>query len=300
MYLTSKQQYGLSAQIGPQCVERASAAISAFHEIAGVPTPCAHELCSTVREVARRTLVANQRPKEVASPEEVAQLINHHIRAGVPLRTRMHITCAALCFSGLLRYDDLSHVLVHEDLLRIRSDRAEIYLYRSKTDQYCEGAVVTIGRIGGRACPVHLLEELLAAGEYQRSPALRPCRGRSSQLEDAEDVGPLLRATNAAGTRLEQTAEPLPKTIAALPYTAFAASLKRLCAAAGVRDLGTHAFRRGGATTAVEEGADRMTVQKLGRWKSSQVFEFAYVRESAAHQAAVTGRLRLRLPAAAT
>ncbi|GIM15191.1 hypothetical protein Vretimale_17997, partial [Volvox reticuliferus] len=107
----------------------------------------------------------------VATPDEITQLVEFHLQAGVPLLTRMIVTCAVLAFAGLLRYDDLSHILVHRELLHIYSDRAEIYLFRSKTDQYCKGEIVTIGRIGGPHCPVSLLEALLHAGEYKRDPA---------------------------------------------------------------------------------------------------------------------------------
>jgi hypothetical protein len=49
-----------------------------------------------------------------------------------------------------------SRVLVHSDLLRIYSDRVEVSLFKGKTDQHCKGAFVTIGRIGGSSCAVHL------------------------------------------------------------------------------------------------------------------------------------------------
>lgn len=48
--------------------------------------------------------------------------------------------------------------------MRIYSDRAEIFMFKSKTDQHCKGVFVTIGRISGPCCPVYLLEQLLEAG----------------------------------------------------------------------------------------------------------------------------------------
>ncbi|GLC68087.1 hypothetical protein PLESTF_000644600 [Pleodorina starrii] len=289
-FLTSVRQDAAERGVGPQVVERASAAVSAFHELAGLPSPCAHQLCAGVREVARRTLTANQRNLGVATPEDVQRLVQHHIRDGVCLLIRMVVTCAVLAFCGLLRFDDLRHVLVHTDLLRIYCDRVEIFLFKSKTDQHCKGAFVTIGRIGGPCCPVHLLEQLLEAGQYQRTPCTATKRGVEA---DAEDVGPLLRAVDTRNHCLVQTAVPFPSYIPALPYETFKNKLRVLCSEAGVPQLRPHDLRRGGATALVQGGADRAEVQKLGRWKSNSVFEFAYVREDGARRRAVTARIPL-------
>ncbi|GIL52203.1 hypothetical protein Vafri_7910 [Volvox africanus] len=168
MFLTEKLNEAQARQIGPQLVEHHSAAISVLQELAGIPSPCASPLCSVVREAARRTLHGSQRECGVATPDEINQLIEYHLHEETPLLTRMIITCAVLAFAGLMRYNDLSHILVHRELLHIYRDRAEIYLFRSKTDQYCKGDIVTIGRIGGPHCPVSLLETLLSIRGYKR------------------------------------------------------------------------------------------------------------------------------------
>ncbi|GIM13696.1 hypothetical protein Vretimale_16774 [Volvox reticuliferus] len=116
------------------------------------------------REVARRILIPTQRSTDVVAPDEVSKLVEHHIREEVDLLTRMVVTSAVLAFCGLLRFDDLQHILVHTDVLRIYADQVAIFLFKSKTDQHCKGAFITIGRISGPCCPVHLLEQLLMAG----------------------------------------------------------------------------------------------------------------------------------------
>jgi hypothetical protein len=291
-FLTEQRREAAGRQVGPQRVELASAAVSAFFELAGRPTPCAHILCANVREVARRTLFPRQRAPGVATYEEVAQLVAFHIRREAPLLARMVVTCAVIAFCGLLRFDDLTHILVHPDLLRIYSDRAELYLFKSKTDQHCTGVFVTIGRVNGPFCPVQLLEALLAAGGYKRTPATAVQPDGSEA--DAEDVGPLLREVNERTNRLRPVSVALPHTIPAMKYDKFLATLRSLCAAAGLRDdIGTHDFRRGGATALVQNGASRIDVQKLGRWKSDRVFEFAYVREDGARRRALTARITL-------
>ncbi|KXZ51526.1 hypothetical protein GPECTOR_12g489 [Gonium pectorale] len=171
---------------------------------------------------------------------------------------------------------------------------ADLYLWRSKTDQRAEGAFVTVGWIGGPYCPASHLEELLKAGDYQRVPA--QSAGVAGQRRDLEDVGPLLRAvaSDAGGKQyLAQRTLPLPTTIEPLPYKQFRKRLNELFCAAGVPkwNLGTHAYRRSGASAGVNNGADRALVQKHGRWACSKTFEKRYVKDSAASKRKLTATI---------
>lgn len=301
LFLTSLQQDAAARNIGPQLVERGSAAVSAFYEQAGLASPCADPLCAAAREAARRCLSSRKLDRDIVSPDDIKALVAHHLSGQPSLRTRMHVTCAVLGFSGLLRYSDITRVMVHHDLMRFYPDRVELFLFTSKTDQHCEGALVPIGRIGGPCCPVQLLEDLLRIGGYKCRPAQAEvcATDGSTSLADAEDVGPLLRAVSRNGQHLEQVALPLSggKLIKPLAYSTFRTSLVQLFAAAGVtKQLGTHSLRKGGATAAVQNGADRMVVRKLGRWRSEKVFEFTYVREGSTQQRQVTVCLGLTQP----
>ncbi|KHJ77816.1 site-specific recombinase, phage integrase family, partial [Oesophagostomum dentatum] len=51
---------------------------------------------------------------------------------------------------------------------------------------------------------------------------------------------------------------------------AAATEIRRLCEKAGIRHLPPHAFRRGGATRALEQGISQDQVQRRGRWASSR------------------------------
>ncbi|GLC45223.1 hypothetical protein PLESTM_001704000 [Pleodorina starrii] len=227
------------------------------------------------------------------------QLLAYHFPlqgSGPDLETRMVVTCVVLCFTGLLRYDDLAKILVHQDLLDVQlGSHASIYLYRSKTDQGAQGATVTIGAVGElhpAHCPVQLLHDLLVAGGYQRAPRKAYVAGK---LQEVEDVGPLLRpvARSADGSqRLAQRTAPLDAPIAVMPYRDFREKLNAAFQAAGIhRDFGTHAFRRGGATTAVNSGADRALVQKLGRWASPATFEKHYVKDGVSAHKKLTAHI---------
>ncbi|PNW69757.1 hypothetical protein CHLRE_21g752447v5 [Chlamydomonas reinhardtii] len=283
----SARQHG----VGPQTIEQASAAVTAHFSLVGRPSPMQHPLAALLREAARRTLVPRRRQRELLTFDELETFVAFHLldpAAPPSLEVRMLVTGCVLAFTGLLRFDDLSRVMVHHELLRVEPGAAlEIHLWRSKTDQRADGADVTIGATGGLSCPVALVEQLFAAGAYNRFPG------------EGEDAGPLMRAVTPGtdgAQRLQQVTAPLASPIPALPYSYVYPRVTELLRAAGItKKVGTHSFRASGATAAVEGGADRTLVRKTGRWaEHSKVFEKRYVKESAATMAAVTRAMTFR------
>lgn len=277
--------------VGPQTVAQASTAIGCMYRQAGKTPPTAAPIVGVVLDVARRTLTATPLHREEITGAEVRRLVQVHIVDGCDLQTRMLVTSMVLCYAGQLRYDDLSHVMVHYDLMRLFPDRADVYLWRSKTDPHAKGAWVTIARLGGDCCPVGLLEALLAAGRYVTRPTV------TASGDELEDVGPLLRQLSRKGGewQLQHTTAPWRSCIPALPYKEFAARMKLLLKAAGItKAIGTHSFRIGATTAAVEGGADPDLVQKAGRWRSQQVFQNTYVRDGVARKLAVSQSMNLQ------
>ncbi|KAG2432153.1 hypothetical protein HXX76_009075 [Chlamydomonas incerta] len=298
-FLEQERRAAVRRGVGHQAITRASAAITALHDAAGLPSPCASQTCAVVRAAARRSLVTRRRKKAAATPAELKRLVDFHLTPGAPLSTRIIVTCALLSFCAFLRYSDLKRVLVHHALMVFSASSLLLRLYRSKTDQSCAGQQVTVGRLGGPYCPVARLEELLQAGQYRTVPATAPARGQGPQrgpqrLAEMEDVGPLLRATTACGTALAQTSAPFSALIQPLSWQQYTSRLKQLCADAGIRRLPSHSFRRGAATAAVAGGAPRADVMKEGRWRTPSVFEFTYVQEIEAAACHVTACLGLR------
>ncbi|PNH03452.1 hypothetical protein TSOC_010494 [Tetrabaena socialis] len=276
LYFTQLNNEGEQRAVGHQLIDQASAAISASYRIAGLASPCDGPLCTVAHEAARCTLITQKRPRAEVAFEDLQQLLNHHLPPNGPeptLEVRMLVTGVLLCYTGLLRFDDLSRVLVHEDLLRIYpGEHLELFLWKSKTDQCAEGAWVTIGATEGPHCVVGLVEKLLARGAYDRSPP------------PGRDGGPLIRAvvTDAGGEqRLEHRSTQLPEITPALQYKVVLKRVNELFGEAGVtKKIGMHAFRVAGATEAVNAGTDRVMVQKLGRWATAETFEKVYVKDT--------------------
>ena len=122
--------------VGPQTVEQASAAVSAYFKLAGLESPMHGPLAAQVREAPRRTLVPRHRTRELITFDELEAFVAFHLMdpdSPPSLETRMLVTCGVLAFTGLLRFDDLSRVLVHHELLQVVPGEALIIqLWRSK------------------------------------------------------------------------------------------------------------------------------------------------------------------------
>ncbi|PNW86596.1 hypothetical protein CHLRE_02g093150v5 [Chlamydomonas reinhardtii] len=300
VFLDQRRRAAALRGVGAQAVTRASAAITALHEAAGLPSPCAHPLCAAVRAAARRTLLGQRRTKVAATAEDIQKLVDTHLQPNAPLLTRMVVTCALLSFCAFLRYSDLRRVMVHHQLMQFSAACLTLRLFCGKTDKAAQGEEVTVGRIGGAYCPVTRVEELLRVGRYSTVPSIaqRPmpqaARGRT-RWEEIEDTGPLLRAVSTSGA-LEQITAPLDNPVPSLSWQQYSSLLKQHCLAAGLRHLPPHAFRRGGATAAVAGGASRDAVMKEGRWRTRRVFEFTYVQVIQAAACKVTACLGLRAP----
>jgi hypothetical protein len=256
-------------QIGPSRVLGASAAIACFHWFHGQPSPTQHPLCDLVRELSRRKLHGKQLERDPIEAADMRKLIDQFAAPSANLRDLMHVTMFALMYSAFLRFDDASQICVHHEMMRFNTDHVQIFIPKSKTDQYMEGAWVVVAKTSGKYCAVSLLQRLLREGHYNLVPA-----------HDGVDVGPLLRALAPGSLRLKQTTGTLLDPIPALSYTTLLKHCKEMCVAAGIqKTIGLHSFRIGGATAAAAAGVPDRIFKRHGRWKTDSAKDL-YVRET--------------------
>ena len=286
MYLTSVRLGAAGRGVGPAAVLTASAAIHCYHELAGKCSPTDHPACQLVRETARRTLAATitKLSRDPLEAGDVRQLVQVYCHPAASLMDRMHTTVICIMVLGLLRYDDVAKILVHEDLLIFDPDGrfVEFFLYKSKTDQHMEGHWVTLSALShSTCCPVKLLQALLAAGNYQRTASA------------GVDVGPLLRAVRCHGKGhvLQKVTAPLSDPIPSLGPDRLRNRLQDLCSSLGIdKDLGNHSARIGGTTSAAALQVPDRLFQQAGHWRSTQCRD-RYVRESLEQRLAVSRSL---------
>ncbi|PNW81626.1 hypothetical protein CHLRE_06g253550v5 [Chlamydomonas reinhardtii] len=259
LYLFSAYVASAEDSVGGGRVRQASAAIHHYFTAAARDSPTGHPICVAARELAARYLVPQARERGAFSADNVARFVAAHGGPGASLIDLMYCTCVSVMFHGFLRWSDMAEVSVHADLLVLTDTHAELFIPRSKTDQLWQ---------------VALIERLLAAGAYQRSPSF-----------DGEDVGPLLRAVTAtrSGHRLQQLMTGTTQApVFSVTYNTFAGHLRRMCAATALPDnLKSHSLRIGGNSRAEELGFPAELRMRHGRWRSLPMVEHYTRRELA-------------------
>jgi hypothetical protein len=281
-YLAELIEDCLDKNIGPTSVEQASSAIKYQFQMVGyTPCPFNHPYCARIISSAKNQLVAKQLKRIPFTSEILFEVIKYHLSNGnTPLNIYMHLVCALIGFVGFLRFDDIAHILVHEDFIKIIEHKdgtiqgALIYIYTSKTDKQCKGSYIGIGATNRKYCPIKLLLQLLDKGGYIRS-------------HPTHDCGPLLRATKvvartkfkASSLQLAQVLSTSP--ISSLSRSSFSKSINRLCWEAGIPNADyfkLHSLRSGGATAAIVKGHSNALVCKQGRWKFGNTMEDHYLK----------------------
>jgi integrase len=218
------------------------------------------------REIARRQRVAGQNKKKPLLASHVRQLFELWLYCpGATLHDMMRLAAIVLCYVGFLRFFDLMTVQWQEILFF--PTHMELFLEKTKTDQYRKGRWVLISRVGGRFCPVALIERLLRAGRYAQLGA-----------------GPLILNVSQQQVRPRQ---PLYTTV--LSYFKAGAELIGLNPA----EYGTHSGRRGGATRAANVDVPDRLFKEHGAWKSERVKD-GYVVNSLQARLSVSANLGLQ------
>jgi hypothetical protein len=223
-----------------------SAANFLHHLIAGLPSPTQHPLVAMAREIAKRLRVAGQNVKKPLLASHMRSLFELWLYASSSnLHSVMKLTAICLCYAGFLRF--LDRMTVQWQEIRFLPTHMELFVEKSKTDQYRAGCWVLISRVGGLYCFVALVEFLLAIGEYA-----------------AHGPGGLIRSTTISLSRQSLRSEqPVYSTVLSwLRKASRSWDLTRL--------YGTHSGRRGGATRAANVDVPDRLFKEHGRWRSER------------------------------
>jgi hypothetical protein len=222
------------------------------------------------REIAKRTRVAGQKVKRPLLASHIRKLFELWLYADSSnLHTVMKLSNICLCYAGFLRFSDVMTVQWHE--IRFLSSHMELFLEKSKTDQYRAGRWVLISRVGGLYCPVQLVELLLALGQYaSRGP------------------GPLVRSTTISLSQ-QSLRDGQPS------YSTVNSWFKEGVQLLGLDPAfyGTHSGRRGGATRAANVDVPDRLFKEHGSWKSERAKD-GYVVSKLQARLSVTSNLGLQ------
>eukprot|EP00117_Sycon_ciliatum_P009518 scpid21935/ scgid11781/ Integrase/recombinase xerD homolog len=223
-------------------ITSAVCSISWMHKSHGLADPCANDVVANVHQAAKRILACPKNRKQPLS-KSVLRKLSKEYRRSESLQDLQVMTLLAIGFAGLLRWNDLTQLRVDEVL--IKNQYAAVFLEVRKNDQLRHGNWIFIARSKGEACPVHLLEELVARGGHlQQSPLF----GKISQHRGKKVIRGQMSYSRAR-------------------------ELVR-CAVSRVGEdpnvYGLHSLRSGGATAAAAAGIPDRLIQRQGGWRSEK------------------------------
>jgi integrase len=239
------------------------AAVSFLHHVGGHRSPVSGNtiLKLVLRGIQRKQTQSQSRtPRLPITPQILADLLKHlGCDSTIPSQDILMLKAAmSLAFFGFLRVSELTVPSYHTSRqflarrdIQFLGHQLKVFLTHSKTDQFGQGSVITVGCSEDTCCPVSAMQHYL---ESCRTPPSKP----------------LFHFRN--GTPL--TAK---KFRAILHY-----HLKSLGFNPSL--FNTHSFRIGAATAAAKAGMSSSTIMELGRWRSAAFH--SYVRHHPAHPSA--------------
>lgn len=238
-------------------------ALAWAHRQARLPFEGDSQLVRDTISGLRRLNVTVREPKE---PIEFAHLFLLVNATDFQSLTDVRVLCMILLgFFGFLRFSELSNI--RRSQIFFSGDHVRIFLPKSKTDQFRDGANVVLSVLDSAICPVEILKRYLCIGQISDSDERFIFRGiqasgKVKKLRKADQFLSYTRCREIVLNKLEQI------------------GLQR-------KSFGLHSLRSGGATAAAASGVPDRLFRIHGRWRS----EFAkdlYVRNSLEDRMAVT------------
>jgi site-specific recombinase XerD len=247
-------------------INQACASIAWAHRIAGFESPTNNVQFIELLSGLKRRLAKPRVPKEPFELAHIKSLID--IVDFTSITDVRNILLIVLAFYAFLRVSELmdirwSDVLVTEEFL-------QLYISKSKSDQLRDGNTVVIARIGGKYCPIALLEYYLKIA--------------CNSITEKRYL--FCKIHLVKGKRCLNHSQ-------CMTYSNIRDIVKSKAEQIGLNsaEFSTHSMRAGGATLAANSGVVDRLFQRHGRWRSVQSKD-AYVKDSISCRLSVTKHMK--------
>lgn len=264
LYLTHLLDNGSSFSV----IQSAVYGIKWAHSLQGLSDPTDNSFVHNLLESSKRQPRKPRVKKDHIDSESLIELCTKYSDS-TDLTVIRDLTMITLCFSGFLRYDEVSSLRCRDIIFK--ESHFEVNLSKSKTDQYRLGNVIVISKGLTCACPYSMLFK------YFRSANIKP---------DSGDFlfKPIFRSKNLCSLIYKN--KPLSYSRA---RECIVARLKEVCPSS---NIGLHSLRAGGATAAANSDVNDRCWKRHGRWKSDSAKD-GYIADSIDNRLEVTKKLGL-------
>jgi integrase len=226
--------------------------------------PCNVKFLHLILDGLKRTLAKPTVRKEPVTAGMLAQYVS--IMNCDCLKDLRIAAMMLLGYAGFLRYDELSSLKIC-DVVWCHS-HIKLFIERSKTDQFREGAWVVIAPTGRPTCPVNMLHQYLK------------CAGISDLQSNDFLFRPITYLKSSGLFTLRK---------GKVSYSRCREIFKEALESIGIDSskFGLHSLRSGGASAAAERGVPDRLLLRQGRWKS-ETSKNMYVKESLSNKLVVS------------
>ena len=216
------------------------------HDCADLYSPTESNFVKNLLNAYKRRFSQPVARKEPILSEKLIDIAKEYYESS-DLTIIRDVTMAILLFAGFLRFSELQNLACNDIL--ISENDVQLYIKKSKTDQFREGSQVVISRTGSEACPWRWSKKYLAVAQI-----------------DVNSSGFLFRQIACSkGRKFLVGKKPV-------SYSGARSSILGRLGLYSSREYGLHSFRSGGVTAAMSNGVSLRQVKTHGRWKSDAVY----------------------------
>lgn len=228
------------------------------HDLAGLPDPCNSSLVLPLIESAKRLLSVPVKKKEPVTPEAIQLLVSKYGSSSASLSDLRVLTLCLLGYAGFFRFNEL--VQLRRCDFQFEDSFMRVFVHRSKTDVYRDGAWVVIAKTFKHTCPYLLVQRYFAAASFS--------------ADSEEFIFRPVVFLRSTGTYKLRGSVPLSYTRAReIVLSAFdSIGLPK-------QDYGLHSLRAGGASAAANARVPDRLFKRHGRWKSDKAKD-GYIKDS--------------------
>jgi len=235
-------------------IESCFYAIKVHHKALSKYDPCEAPLVANMFEAAKRMIKKSVKKKDIITVEHLQLMYNLCYNSTlVNLRA---LTICLLGFSGFMRFDEI--VNISRSDIQFFDTYIKIFIVKSKTDIYREGAWIYIAKSDSELCAVKNLQNYFH---------------QTNILPDSEMF--IFRAISNGKVQT------LRKGNKHISYTTARENFLKIMKQIDVdpKKFGLHSLRSGGASAAANNGIPDRLFKRHGRWKSEKAKD-GYVEDS--------------------
>lgn len=247
-----------------------------IHDIHNLKNPCESRFLHLVLDGLKRILAKPTVKKSPITANMLQKLCTAYAGHNASLLDLRLCTMCLLGYAGFFRFSEL--VAIRRCDIEIHKSFVNIFIEKSKTDIYRQGAWVILASTGNQTCPVSMLERYLREAElveHSSSEQFIFCGMNFCKKKDAYVYMYKLKSKQLSYTRSREILKKAMVDIGEDP-----------------KEFALHSLRSGGASAAANHGVPDKLFKKHGRW-SSETAKDGYIEDSVKSRMSVSLNLGL-------